>query len=130
MEFDNNIPIYLQVIKELKKDIINGVLGLGDKLPSGRELALKYKINPNTANRIYKEMEVEEVCFTKRGLGTFVTEDGDKLNQIRNEMAETLLMNFVAGMAEIKFNKEEVIALIEEKYHLTKIRSVEDDVKK
>lgn len=116
MEFDNNMPIYLQVIRELKKDIINGVLGLGDKLPSGRELALKYQINPNTANRIYKEMEIEEVCFTKRGLGTFVTEDGDKLNQIRNEMAESLLVNFVAGMAELKFDKEEVIALIEEKY--------------
>lgn len=117
MEFDNNIPIYLQVISELKKDMINGVLGLGEKLPSGRELALTYQINPNTANRIYKEMEAEELCFTKRGLGTFVTEDGDKLNEIRNEMAEKLLLNFVAGMVELKFDKEEVLALIEEKYN-------------
>ncbi|MFV0344339.1 MAG: GntR family transcriptional regulator [Anaerocolumna sp.] len=120
MEFDNNIPIYLQVIKELKKDMIHGVLGLGDKLPSGRELALTYQINPNTANRIYKEMEAEGICFTKRGLGTFVTEDEKRLKEIRMEMAESLLSNFVAGMTELKFEKEEVIAFIEEKYEYKK----------
>ena len=79
MEFSNNIPIYIQVINEIKKDMVNGVVALGEKLPSGRELAFKYKINPNTANRIYKEMESEEICYTKRGLGTYVTEDVNKL---------------------------------------------------
>ncbi len=116
MEFDNNIPIYLQVIHDIKKDMVNGVLALGEKLPSGRELAFKYKINPNTANRIYKEMEAEEICFTKRGLGTYVTEDMEKVNKIRQEMADSLLDNFIEGMKQLGFTKEELIRLLEQKY--------------
>jgi DNA-binding transcriptional regulator YhcF (GntR family) len=116
MEFDNNIPIYIQVIQDIKKEIVRGALGLGEKLPSGRELAMKYKINPNTANRIYKEMEAEELCFTKRGLGTFVTEDIEKLKQIREEMAGTLLENFLEGMKHLGFSKEDIKHLIDVKY--------------
>jgi GntR family transcriptional regulator len=117
MEFDNNIPIYMQVMNDIKKDMVNGVLALGEKLPSGRDLALKYKINPNTANRIYKEMEAEEICYTKRGLGTFVTEDKDKLKSIREEMAGTLLQKFIEGMKQLGFSKEELIHLLSEKYN-------------
>ena len=116
MEFDNNIPIYLQVINAIKRDMVNGVIALGEKLPSGRDLAFKYKINPNTANRIYKEMEAENVCFTKRGLGTYVTEDVDKLKKIREEMAGTLLDNYIEGMKQLGFTKEELIQLLEQKY--------------
>lgn len=116
MEFDNNIPIYIQVIKDIKKDIVKGVLQLGEKLPSGRDLALKYKINPNTANRIYKELEAEDICFTKRGLGTYVTLDEEKLKSIREEMAGSLLDNFIAGMKDLGFKKEEIIKIIEVKY--------------
>ncbi|WMJ88728.1 GntR family transcriptional regulator [Anaerocolumna sp. MB42-C2] len=118
MEFDNNIPIYIQVINDIKKDIINGALALGEKLPSGRELAYKYKINPNTASRIYKEMEAEEICYTKRGLGTFVTEDTRKMKSIREEMAGSLLDNFIEGMKQLGFTKEELIQLLEHKYDL------------
>ena len=75
MEFENNIPIYIQVINQIKKDIITGKLPMGVKLPSTRELAVLYHINPNTAGRVYKEMELQNMCYTKRGLGTFVTED-------------------------------------------------------
>ena len=72
MEFENNIPIYIQVINQIKKDIITGKLPMGAKLPSTRELAVLYHINPNTAGRVYKEMELQNMCYTKRGLGTFV----------------------------------------------------------
>ncbi|WFR55229.1 GntR family transcriptional regulator [Anaerocolumna sp. AGMB13025] len=118
MEFNNNIPIYVQVINEIKKDMVNGVVALGEKLPSGRELAFKYKINPNTANRIYKEMESEEICYTKRGLGTYVTEDVNKLKNIREEMASSLLEHFIEGMKQLGFTKEELIQLLENKYEL------------
>ena len=88
MEYDNNIPIYLQVIDRIKKDMIQGLLPMGEKLPSTRELALQYNINPNTAARIYKEMEQQKMCFTKRGLGTFVTENPEIFNAIRGYGAQ------------------------------------------
>ncbi|MFU0828258.1 MAG: HTH gntR-type domain-containing protein [Lachnoclostridium sp.] len=120
MEFDNNIPIYLQVINDIKKDMVNGVIALGEKLPSGRELALKYKINPNTANRVYKELEAEEICYTKRGLGTYVTEDVEKLKKIREEMAANLLDNFIEGMKQLGFTKDELVQLLEDKFEKDK----------
>lgn len=118
MEFDNNIPIYIQVVHDIKKDIVTGVLGLGDKMASGRDLALKYKINPNTASRIYRELEAQEVCFTKRGLGTFVTEDRDRIRQIRKDMANELLEQFISGMSKLGLQKEEIFSLLEEKYQM------------
>lgn len=116
MEFDNNVPIYIQVIKDIKKEIISGVLEAGERMPSGRDLALKYKINPNTAGRIYKELEVQEICFTKRGLGTFVTEDRGRIEHIRKDMAEELLEQFITGMKSLGIKKEEIKQSIEEKY--------------
>jgi GntR family transcriptional regulator len=116
MEFHTNIPIYVQVIDDIKKDIIRGLLQPGEKLPSGRDLAYKYKINPNTANRVYKELEAEEVCFTKRGIGTYVTEDSEKLVAIKEEMAGTLLDKFIDGMKDLGFTKDELIKMLQSRY--------------
>ena len=112
MEYDNNIPIYLQVMNQIKKDMIQGKLPLGEKLPSTRELALQYQINPNTAVRIYKEMEQQNMCFTKRGLGTFVTEDATIVTTMRESMAKELLDGFVREMKDLGFTKEELLKVI------------------
>ena len=116
MEFDHKVPIYIQVIRDIKIAIIKGQIGLGEKLPSGRDLALQYKINPNTSSRIYKELEQEGITFTKRGLGTFVTEDQQKLIEIREELSEGLFDNFIFGMKEIGYQKDEVIEMLNKKY--------------
>ena len=114
MEFKNNSPIYLQVIDDVKKRIVLGEVKLGEKMPSTRELALQYQVNPNTAVRVYNEMESMGLVFTKRGLGTFVTEDVEKYNSIRNEMAKTYVSHFMEGMSHIGFAKDDIIKCIEE----------------
>lgn len=119
LNFNTNMPIYVQVIDEIKRGIIRGTLELGEKLPSARDLALQYQINPNTANRIYREMEMAELCFTKRGLGTFVTEDSEKVQKIKQEMAENLLYSFIVGMKELGYTMEEVIELLSKEYEAT-----------
>jgi len=64
MDYKANIPIYLQVIDDIKKRILTGEIKLGDKLPSTRELAVQYTVNPNTAARIYNELEQCGLCYT------------------------------------------------------------------
>lgn len=115
MEFNNTMPIYIQVIRSIKKDMIHGRLSLGDKLPSARDLAIQYQINPNTVSRIYRELELMELCFTKRGIGTYVTEDESKLSVIRKEMADEVVMAFLQEMMELGFTKEELIRIIDER---------------
>ena len=59
MEYRVEAPIYMQVIRDIKKRIVRRQLLPGEKLPSNRELAVLYKVNPNTAARIYKEMVIQ-----------------------------------------------------------------------
>ena len=115
MEFENNIPIYIQVINQIKKDIITGKLPMGAKLPSTRELAVLYHINPNTAGRVYKEMELH-MCYTKRGLGTFVTEDAAVFKALRESMAQEFISNFIKEMQDLGYSKEELLAEVSAKF--------------
>jgi DNA-binding transcriptional regulator YhcF (GntR family) len=106
----------MQVIDMIKKDMVAGRLQPGAKLPSTRELAVQYHINPNTAGRIYREMEMQNMCFTKRGLGTFVTEDEEIFSGIREQMAEEVVVSFVNDMKELGFSKEDVISVIAKRF--------------
>jgi DNA-binding transcriptional regulator YhcF (GntR family) len=112
MEFNNNMPIYLQVIHKLKQDIVTGKLKLGEKMPSSRDYSNELGLNFNTVARVYKEMEMENIVFTKRGLGTFITESSEKVESIRLEMAKELIENFVDGMLQIGFTQEDMINFI------------------
>ena len=114
MNFDANVPIYLQVVDAIKLEIINGRLAAGEKLPSGRDLALHYTINPNTAARVYQELERQEICFTRRGMGTFVTEDKERIALCKSQMAEEALSKFLISLKDLGITKEEAIDMINE----------------
>ena len=81
-------------------------------MPSNRELAVLYKVNQNTAARIYREMEMAGYCYTKRGIGTFVSEEENMFDNVKKEMAEELLRNFVREMHDLGFKKGEIIEQI------------------
>jgi GntR family transcriptional regulator len=68
------VPIYVQVMEQIRQRVAAGVLAPGDQLPSVRELASQLLINPNTAARIYRDLEREGLVEFRRGQGTFVSE--------------------------------------------------------
>ena len=109
MEYNTASPIYLQVINELKKRMVKGELKPGEKMPSNRELAVLFKVNQNTAARIYREMESMGLCYTKRGIGTFVSEEDDMISGLKKEMAEELVRNFMQEMEDLGFQKGDLI---------------------
>ncbi len=112
INFDPNIPIYIQVIDKIKKDIITGRLRGGDKLPSVRELSQDLKVNPNTVQRSYQELEREAITFSKRGMGTYVVEDKDIITQMKIDMASQVLNDFITNMRELGFKNEEILSTI------------------
>ena len=112
MEYAAEIPIYLQVIRDLEKKIIQGKLKPGDRLPSGRELAVLYKINQNTAARIYRELEDMGYCFTRRGIGTFVSEDEAVFRTLKQERADQLLGSFMEERKALGFEKEDIVSMV------------------
>ena len=113
LEFNNNIPIYLQVMEKVKQDIVSGKLKPGEKMQSSREYSNELGINFNTVARVYKELEMEEIVFTKRGLGTFITESTEQINSLRYDMAKKQIVTFIKGMEQIGYTKEEMIRFIE-----------------
>ena len=113
MNFDPMSPIWLQVATRIKQQIVTGELPPGSKLPVGRDLALQYGINPNTAARIYQEMEREGLCRTQRGLGTFVTESRETIEALREEMARQAVSRFLADLAGLGLSREEAVRLIQ-----------------
>lgn len=112
MEFNDNLPIYIQIIEYIKGQIINGSLKEGEKLPSVRNLSTDLKVNPNTIQRSYQELEREGIVFTQRGMGTFVTEDELILKELKDDMATNLVKSFIKGMKSLGFNKSKIIDLI------------------
>ncbi|SFD58217.1 GntR family transcriptional regulator [Paenibacillus catalpae] len=112
--FDNNMPIYIQIMNYVKKQIITGKLSPGDKIESVRDLALELQINPNTIQRTFQELEREGIVETRRGLGRFVTSKESTIMQIKKEMAGELLERFVQGMKELGFGKDDIIAIVKD----------------
>ena len=120
MEFKSNLPIYLQVIDNIKKKIITGALPLGTKLPSSRELAIQYDINPNTAARVYNEMESLGLSYTKRGIGTFVTEDPQVIDRLKQEQLKQILTVLDEQLTGMGYTPEEIIRLLQDYYYPVK----------
>ena len=112
MKFDPNRPIWLQVMAEIRNEIVTGDKPPGSKLPGGRDLALIYGINPNTAARVYQELEKEGLCETRRGLGTFVTEDAARIAALRSEMAREAVREFLGRMSRLGIAPEEVARMM------------------
>ncbi len=108
MEYSASTPIYLQVVEEIKRMLISGELKPGDKLWSARDMAVRYKINPNTAARVYKELELQQLCFTKRGLGTYLTDEDGIAEKLKKEKAEQLLGAFVSSFLGLGYTREEM----------------------
>ena len=113
MNFDPMSPIWLQVATRLKQQIVTGELPPGSKLPGGRDLALQYGINPNTAARIYQEMEREGLCRTQRGLGTFVTESRETIEALREEMARQAVSRFLSDLKGLGLTRKDAVELIQ-----------------
>ncbi|CDA51869.1 MAG: GntR family transcriptional regulator [Bacilli bacterium] len=106
--FNNSVPIYLQIVSEIKKQIVSGKLIPGERIPSVRELALTYKVNPNTMQKALIELEENGLIKTERTNGKFVTEDENIINKIKNDYADNLTQNYLSEMISLGITKQEI----------------------
>lgn len=69
----SGVPIYKQLLQQLEKGIIGGIIGPGEQLPTVREMALELTVNPNTVARAYRELEYRGLIESVQGRGTYVS---------------------------------------------------------
>ena len=112
MQFDPMRPIWLQVMGEIELSIAAGVRQPGEKLPGGRELAVAYGINPNTAARVYQELEKAGLCETRRGMGTYVTADEGRIGKLQEELARQAVCLFLEKMNSLGISRQECAQMI------------------
>lgn len=84
-------PIYVQIMDEVRRAMVVGTLETDDPLPSVRQLATELRVNPNTVQQAYRELEREGIVYVRRGQGTFVKNGADPTRE-RADLA--------AGVAE------------------------------
>ncbi|MGP4109241.1 GntR family transcriptional regulator [Virgibacillus sp. L01] len=109
IDFDENKPIYQQLINRISSEIIRGDRSVGGKLPSVREYALEAGVNANTVQRVYRELENLEIVETKRGQGTFVTGNQNRLSDLREGMKLEFIQQFIRDMNDMGYSTEEMI---------------------
>ena len=107
--FDNNIPIYIQLVEQLKICIISGKIKPGDRLPSVRDFALQTKVNPNTMQRALVELEELNLIYTERTNGKFVTTDQKLIEKYKKQYAEELTNKYLSSMQDIGYEQQETL---------------------
>ncbi len=112
LNFESDLPIYLQVIDKIKMQIIGKKYLPNQKLPSVRALSLEYGINPNTIQKALVELENMGLIYTESTNGKFVTTDENLIINIREKTIKKSIDKFIESMAEIGLNKSQLLNVL------------------
>lgn len=114
--FDSRSPLYLQIIHYFKVKIASGAIEPGEEMPSRRELARNFKINPNTVQRAYKEMEEQGLIYTDGNMPSRVTNDDNLFHVVRDELLMEAVETLMMAVKPINVPLNELVALIEDRF--------------
>ena len=112
MNFDPNIPIYLQIMDEFKKNIVSNAFTLGSKVKSVRDLAIEYGVNPNTVQRALSELEREGLLRSERTSGRYICEDEELVKKLKIEQATFIVDKFINDMKSLGFQKQMIVDVV------------------
>jgi GntR family transcriptional regulator len=110
IDSESRVPIYAQIVEQIKAQIAAGQLTPGDQLPTIRRLATDLRINFNTVVRAYLELEGEGLISTQRGRGTFIADSPEEeaLAKMRDEKMELIVATAVEELSNLGYSRQEV----------------------
>ncbi|MBR5227944.1 MAG: GntR family transcriptional regulator [Clostridia bacterium] len=112
--FDNERPIYIQLVEKLRIEIVSGKLRPGERILSVRELALNLKVNPNTMQKALVELENEGLVYTERTNGKFVTQNDNLIENLKKKMAEEKVNKYLEDMLDLGIDNKEALKYLKE----------------
>ena len=115
-QFQSTQPIYLQIMERIKKEIVSEVLLPKQQLPTVRDLAIQYQVNPNTVQRALSELERLDLVKSDRTVGRFVSDDLDLIQSLRQQMIMEKVETFVDEIEQLKVSQEESINYINQAF--------------
>jgi GntR family transcriptional regulator len=113
IDHHSGVPIYRQVIDQVRHQIMAGHLKEGDQLTSVRDLSLELKVNPMTISKSYSLLEAQGWVERRRGIGLFVAGlPQDRKRQTRGQMVETVIGRAVTAAIQLDVPEEQVLSLV------------------
>ena len=112
--FKSDLPIYSQLVEQIKLGIVSGIFKPGERLASVRDMAMEAGVNPNTMQRALQELEREGMVCSQRTSGRFVTEDEAVIDNAKKNLAEEQIKSFLEAMSKLGYGRDEIISLLEE----------------
>ena len=109
LTFDDRLPIYRQIILGFSRAFVRGEISPGERIPSIRELSAILKVNTNTIQRVYQEMERDGLILSKRGTGYFLTEDPSMTETTRQQLATDSLRRFIEEMRALGCTDRQIL---------------------
>ena len=118
ISFDNfiaedGIPIYLQIVRHIKRDIVSGVVVNGDEVPSRRVLSALLGVNPNTIQKAYRILEDENLMESHSGAKSYMVLNDKSISLVRKQLLDNDATSIVNSLKQMGLSKEEAVALIE-----------------
>ena len=111
LDLHTGVPVYRQLIDQVRAGIASGSLAAGDQLPTVRQLAVDLAINPNTVMRAYRELELGGLLETHQGTGTFISDRKlERKTAERERQLDQMAGEFAARAGAAGFTLEELIA--------------------
>lgn len=113
-ELNSDRPVWLQLVEHLQRAVVSGQLGPGSRVPPVRELASEAAVNPNTMQRALGELEAQGLLVAQRTSGRFVTQDTDRIGEVRRQLAQAQVKEFLDRMEKLGFDPAQTGRLVEE----------------
>ena len=114
-KFRSDLPIYSQLVEQIKLGIVSGSLLPGERLMSVRDMATEAGVNPNTMQRALQELERDGMVYSQRTSGRFVTENLQVIERAKKKLAEEQIRGFQEAMKKLGYRREEILTLLKEK---------------
>ena len=111
LDFRSELPLYLQIARQVEQLVAKGDLKLGDQLPTVRELATELRINFNTVGRAYRVLDETRLISTQRGRGTYIWEEPteETMKQLKKKSLEELARNYLNEVIQLGYSLEDAI---------------------
>lgn len=118
LNLDNEKPIFLQFAEEIEKNILKGIFEEESQIPSTTEVAIKFKINPATANRGVNLLVDEGIIYKKRGIGMFVATGAREkiISKRKSAFYDSYVLPLLKESNNLNIEKNELINMIERGY--------------
>ncbi|WP_100406832.1 GntR family transcriptional regulator [Bacillus solitudinis] len=124
----SQVPLYEQVVEQVKELVAKGIIEEGEKLPSVRDLSSQIVLNPNTVSKAYKELERQGVIITLRGKGTFVADASKRMSDPRKrEAVKKQIQKLVIEANYADVSKEKFVNWVNKEFQALEGKKSDED---